>query len=386
MVELRKRPQREPPAPAPAAKKGKAASSSKVSKPAPKKESGVAGKAKAMAEKVKEAVSGPLVTDSKDKQPAVEDETVVEKGETGMIPETAGTAPSTTTAPGPETANAGPDPELGIAAANAKASGPPIQSTKQARGTKNKAQALGMAGATTTQAPVEAAPAAPAEPSPATTATPTPPPSDPIGGEERPPATDDLENPPEKGAVEPASTSSTSGPPVELSTSVQTATLPLSTEAVGKQIPDLNSFGGHVETHGGQKASVSDLLHQATSGGIVIFTYPRASTPGCTTQACSFRDHHDEFTGTTGYKIFGLSTDSTKANTTFATKQNLQYPLLCDPGANLTGALGMKKAGNTKGTLRGVVVIDHQGIVKVWFQGGPGATVEKVKEYFATLK
>lgn len=72
-----------------------------------------------------------------------------------------------------------------------------------------------------------------------------------------------------------------------------------------------------------------------------------------------------------------------KANAGFASKQGLQYELLCDMEAKLTGDLGMKKAGNAKGTLRGVVVVDKAGVVRVWFQGGPGKTVDAVKEFLA---
>lgn len=89
------------------------------------------------------------------------------------------------------------------------------------------------------------------------------------------------------------------------------------------------------------------------------------------------------FTKDSGYTVYGLSTDTVKANTGFASKQSLNYGLICDVDAGLTGALGMKKAGNAKGTLRGVVVVDKTGLVRVWFQGGPGKTVDAVKEFLA---
>ena len=98
---------------------------------------------------------------------------------------------------------------------------------------------------------------------------------------------------------------------------------------------------------------------------------------GCTTQVCLFRDSYDPLTAT-GLAIYGLSTDSPKANTTFKTKQNLPYPLLCDPGANLIKAIGFKKA--PKGTQRGVFVVDKEGKVLAVEAGGPAATVEVVKK------
>lgn len=80
----------------------------------------------------------------------------------------------------------------------------------------------------------------------------------------------------------------------------------------------------------------------------------------------------------TGLSIYGLSTDSPKANTTFKTKQNLPYTLLCDPSANLIGAIGFKKS--PKGTTRGVFVIDKEGKVLAAEPGGPAPTVEVVKK------
>jgi len=96
-----------------------------------------------------------------------------------------------------------------------------------------------------------------------------------------------------------------------------------------------------------------------------------------TTQACLFRDSYTPLTAT-GFKIYGLSTDSPKANTTFKTKQNLPYPLLCDPDATLIGAIGLKKL--PKGTQRGVFVVKKDGEVLLREAGGPARTVDAVRE------
>ncbi|KAF2722414.1 AhpC-TSA-domain-containing protein [Polychaeton citri CBS 116435] len=90
-----------------------------------------------------------------------------------------------------------------------------------------------------------------------------------------------------------------------------------------------------------------------------------------------FRDSYKPLTAT-GLDIYGLSTDSPKANTTFKTKQNLPYPLLCDPAATLIQAIGLKKA--PKGTQRGVFVVTKEGKVLAAEPGGPAATVEVVKK------
>lgn len=96
-----------------------------------------------------------------------------------------------------------------------------------------------------------------------------------------------------------------------------------------------------------------------------------------TTQVCLFRDSYEPLTAT-GLKIYGLSTDTAKANTTFKTKQSLPYPLLCDPSATLIAAIGLKKS--PKGTQRGVFVVKKDGEVLAAEAGGPAATVEVVKK------
>jgi peroxiredoxin Q/BCP len=90
-----------------------------------------------------------------------------------------------------------------------------------------------------------------------------------------------------------------------------------------------------------------------------------------------FRDKYEPLTSG-GLSIYGLSTDSPKANTTFQTKQNLPYPLLCDPSASLIGSLGLKKS--PKGTIRGVFAVDKTGKVLLLQPGSPVATVEAVEE------
>jgi len=145
--------------------------------------------------------------------------------------------------------------------------------------------------------------------------------------------------------------------------------------SVGDTIP-LESFGGEIETNDGKKTSLKQLAEESKAG-LVLFTYPKASTPGCTNQACLFRDSYASLTAT-GFSIYGLSTDSPKANTTFKTKQNLPYPLLCDPSATLIGAIGLRKA--PKGTTRGVFVIDKSGKVLAAEPGSPAGTVEVVRK------
>lgn len=145
--------------------------------------------------------------------------------------------------------------------------------------------------------------------------------------------------------------------------------------AVGDTV-DLATFGGEIETHEGAKTTLKALVEESKDG-VVLFTYPKASTPGCTTQACLFRDSYTPLSAT-GLQIYGLSSDSPKSNTAFKTKQNLPYTLLCDPSGTLIKAIGMQKA--PKGTKRGVFVIDKAGKVLAAETGGPAATFDVVKK------
>lgn len=106
-----------------------------------------------------------------------------------------------------------------------------------------------------------------------------------------------------------------------------------------------------------------------------------ASLIAGTTQVCNFRDSYHDVTST-GFAVYGLSKDSTKANSNFKEKQNLQYPLLCDPSATLISAIGLKK--EPSGTTRGVFVIDKAGKVLAAQPGSPGGTLDVVKKIVST--
>lgn len=93
-----------------------------------------------------------------------------------------------------------------------------------------------------------------------------------------------------------------------------------------------------------------------------------------------FRDNHAYLTSW-GLSIYGLSADSPRANTTFKTKQDLPYPLLCDSGSTLIGAVGFKKF--PKGTTRGVFAVDKKGNVLLREAGGPDSTVDAVQKLVA---
>lgn len=104
---------------------------------------------------------------------------------------------------------------------------------------------------------------------------------------------------------------------------------------------------------------------------IVLYFYPKDNTPGCTTEACSFRDRYEEFKKR-GVEVVGVSADSEKSHKSFAEKQNLPFLLLSDPEKKTIeayGALGERKLyGRTfLGILRSTFIIDGEGIVRKIF-------------------
>ncbi|KAF8544093.1 thioredoxin-like protein, partial [Trichophaea hybrida] len=131
-----------------------------------------------------------------------------------------------------------------------------------------------------------------------------------------------------------------------------------------------------IQTHAGETITLSDLI-KASDKGIVIFAYPKASTPGCTTQACAFRDSTAVFKDA-GYAIFGLSGDSPAANEKFKSKQNLaDITLLCDPNYALHERLQIKKGA--KGTVRSVIVISKNDSGAVILKKSPASPTQSVE-------
>jgi peroxiredoxin Q/BCP len=108
-----------------------------------------------------------------------------------------------------------------------------------------------------------------------------------------------------------------------------------------------------------EKEEDVDLLKEAQESGLVIFFYPRANTPGCTTQGCIYRDEYANFKKL-GYKVFGCSADSPKSQTTFITKQKFNYSLLSDPQKELIKAIG---ASSGASTIRSHIVIGKGGVL-----------------------
>jgi len=122
-----------------------------------------------------------------------------------------------------------------------------------------------------------------------------------------------------------------------------------------------------LQTDGDSQVTLSDYRGQK----VVLYFYPKDDTPGCTTEACNFRDDYSEVLAADGI-VLGVSPDSVKSHDKFKLKFELPFPLLSDPEhqvAEAYGAWGEKKMfGKTyMGILRSTFVIDEEGkILKVF--------------------
>ncbi|KAG6828373.1 hypothetical protein H0H92_008215 [Tricholoma furcatifolium] len=96
-----------------------------------------------------------------------------------------------------------------------------------------------------------------------------------------------------------------------------------------------------------EKGEDVDVAGLAAEKGVVFFLVPKADTPGCTNQACGFRDIYPDFTSL-DYTVYCLSADSPAAQTKWQTKKELPYPLISDPKRVLISALGAGEGGKTK--------------------------------------
>ena len=128
---------------------------------------------------------------------------------------------------------------------------------------------------------------------------------------------------------------------------------------IGDKVPD---FLGVDES--GNEVRVSNYAGRK----LVVYFYPKDSTPGCTAEACSLRDGMDELVDA-GYAVVGISADSVASHNRFKEKQQLNFPLVADVDKDTImafGAWGEKKMAGRKymGIIRSTFVIDEKGTVE----------------------
>ncbi len=128
----------------------------------------------------------------------------------------------------------------------------------------------------------------------------------------------------------------------------------------GSKVP---RFAARQSSAGGTVSS-TDLAGKPT----VLFFYPKADTPGCTREACAFRDLQAEFTKL-GARVLGVSKDTLGSQEKFRDKYGLTMPLLADPEKALCEAFGVMKektlyGKKSIGIERSTFLIDAQGVIR----------------------
>ena len=122
-----------------------------------------------------------------------------------------------------------------------------------------------------------------------------------------------------------------------------------------------------LSTDDGTKVKLSDL----NGTPVVLYFYPRDDTPGCTKEACAFRDRQDEIVGL-GAKVFGISPDTVESHVKFRDKFELNFPLLADPDHKTAEEYGVWREKNmygkkSMGIQRCTFLIDGSGkVAKLW--------------------
>jgi len=113
-------------------------------------------------------------------------------------------------------------------------------------------------------------------------------------------------------------------------------------------------------------------LDEYAGHSLVVYFYPKAFTPGCTTESCDFRDRHEAFYAA-GYEIIGVSPDAPAKLDKFRTEHNLPFPLLSDEDHSMAeayGAWGVKKnyGREYEGIIRSTIVVSADGNIEhAWY-------------------
>lgn len=142
---------------------------------------------------------------------------------------------------------------------------------------------------------------------------------------------------------------------------------------IGDKIPDFS-----IKSFDGIEVEKEDLL----GSPFVLYFYPKDDTPGCTAEACSFRDSMDMF-DELNTNVVGISPDSADSHIKFIQKHDLNFLLLCDEKMDVARKFGAVQEGG-KGIVRSTFVVDAAGIVRwieqpVSIEGHAQRVLEEVK-------
>jgi len=132
----------------------------------------------------------------------------------------------------------------------------------------------------------------------------------------------------------------------------------MATPKVGEKAPEFSA-----KDQNGKTVSLADYKGKT----VILYFYPKDDTPGCTAEACDFRDNYQSLLGK-GYEVIGVSTDDEKSHKKFVTKHNLPFTLIADDDKHIVEAYGVWVEKNMygkkyMGTARTTFIIDGNGII-----------------------
>ena len=143
----------------------------------------------------------------------------------------------------------------------------------------------------------------------------------------------------------------------------------------GQPLPDLD-----LTAEDGEHLGTAELKGQKT----VLYFYPKDDTPGCTKEACAFRDRMDDY-AEADIRVYGVSLDSPESHREFRAKYNLNFPLLTDEGGRASEALGVLRENRRKAN-RVTFLLDSDGrISRVYPEVSPETHADEILEDAATL-
>jgi len=127
----------------------------------------------------------------------------------------------------------------------------------------------------------------------------------------------------------------------------------------GEKAPDFTA-----KDQNGKTISLSDYKGK----NVILYFYPKDDTPGCTAEACDFRDNYQSLLGK-GFQVIGVSIDDEKSHKKFETKYSLPFPLIADEDKHIVETYGLwvekSMYGKTyMGTARTTFIIDGDGVIK----------------------
>ena len=143
----------------------------------------------------------------------------------------------------------------------------------------------------------------------------------------------------------------------------------------GQQLPDVEFV-----TEARERLSAGDLRGEKT----VLYFYPKDDTPGCTKEACAFRDRMGDYEQA-NIRVYGVSLDPPESHRRFREKYNLNFPLLTDEGGRAADALGVLRKGR-KSANRVTFLLDPSGsIARVYPEVSPETHADEILADAASL-